>query len=382
LTHKLALNALVADGQLQLSIGFDRADFDLDDQDQNSINELAAQLRRALQSVINHCLAVDAGCLTPSDFALAQVSRSQLDLWQNHYQIRDIYPATPMQLGLLFHSEIDPGAYITQIKMSFEGGIDTGLFQQAWQHVVAHNEVYRTVFVADDSGQMQQIVLDSGRLPWHEVDIGELDSDAQQQLITQYCQQDRQQGISLESAPLMRITLWFLGEGRFELLWSQHHALCDGWCIPLVFAQVSDSYRQLLAGESVSLMRARPYRDYIGWLLRRDRALAEQFWRIELSGINQASSLVEGRIDESRSGVDSLTLTLDPAQTLPLQRLARQAHCTVNILLQAAWGYLLSCYSANDAVVFGTTISGRPAALEGVEQMIGLFINTVPVRVD
>ncbi|MCJ8274138.1 MAG: condensation domain-containing protein, partial [Psychrosphaera sp.] len=166
------------------------------------------------------------------------------------------------------------------------------------------------------------------------------------------------------------------------VLWSHHHALMDGWGLPILFAEFTAFYQALQAGDDIQLPLPRPYRDHVSWLASRDVQAGEAFWTRELLGIEGPTPLPVRRDGRKGEGISEVTLNLTETQTAQLEQLARDTRTTVNILLQAAWGYVLSCYADESAVVFGTTVSGRPGELVGVEKMVGLFISTIAVRVD
>src|SRR5207302_314798 len=167
--------------------------------------------------------------------------------------------------------------------------------------------------------------------------------------------------------------------------WSHHHLLLDGWCLSLILTEVFASYRGFRRGQDIQLKRHRPYRDYIAWLQRQNLAAAEQFWREKLKGLRAPTPLLLDRALRSVSGQENVAgeqqMRLSPETTRHLQSLARQHQLTLNTLLQGAWALLLSRYSAEEEVVFGITVAGRPETLPGVEDMVGLFIHTLPVCV-
>ncbi|MCJ8273490.1 MAG: amino acid adenylation domain-containing protein, partial [Psychrosphaera sp.] len=390
-TYGLAFNGAVNDGRLNFGLNFDRARYT-----EQSMQALAGHVQAGLITLVNHCLEADAGCLTPSDFALANISADNLKQWAVTYDLADIYPATSMQQGLLFHSALDRSAYITQIEFNIEGGLNSTDFCSAWTQVMNRHDILRTAFVSDDTGKMLQLVLKTAKLDWHEHDLADLASNQQLQTIKAARVQDKQQGFDSTVAPMMRFNLWSLGNDNWTVLWSFHHALLDGWCVPILYAEVGTIYQLLQADQSlqtgqarVALPQPKRYRDYIAWLNAQDEAKAIEYWQQQLIdaepvvlperlGINEGIN--DGANDTQ--GISIAQLTLNEAQTAQLQQLVRQTRTTMNIVVQAAWSYLLSVYGNTCSVTFGATVSGRPPALKGVEQMIGLFINTLVVRVD
>ncbi|MCP4663896.1 MAG: non-ribosomal peptide synthetase, partial [bacterium] len=201
--------------------------------------------------------------------------------------------------------------------------------------------------------------------------------------LSSFLSADRDRGFELGAAPLMRLALFELEEGDLQFIWSFHHLYLDGWSQALILGEMFRCYAALSQGRPVSLPRPRPYRDYIAWLERRDLEQAESYWQELLRGFT-APTLLGRRQDESpgeRGDYREVGLRLSVASSSALQSLARGHRLTLNTLLQGAWALLLGRYSGHDDVLFGATLSGRPAELPGVESIAGLFINTLPVRV-
>jgi len=371
----LGLNGKVAGGVLGFTLDYSSEQFDAE-----AMAALAQQIEAGLRDVVQHCAHAPAGQFTPGDFPLAKVSRAELDGWQREYAIAKLYPATPMQQGMQFHSELDAGAYVSQCCPQLEGALDAAAFRAAWQAVTAHYDIFRTAFVGQGD-RLHQLVQPSAELPWVEEDWRHLDEAAQRARFAQVCADDRAGGFDAARAPLQRIALYRLGEQRYQLLWSHHHMLLDGWCTPLVYRDVMDAYRAIAAGEAPALAQVAPYERYIGWLSEQDQDAAQRYWRDYLAALEAPTPLPFGLSQQREAGQGEQRLHLDRGQTARLEECARRHHTTVNTLLQLAWGYLLHRYSGEQHVLFGTTISGRPAEVADVERMVGLFINTVPVRV-
>src|SRR6185369_9420987 len=188
----------------------------------------------------------------------------------------------------------------------------------------------------------------------------------------------------LAQAPLLRLFLLQLAPDTYQLIWSRHHILFDGWSLPLVLQEVFAFYEAGCRGETLKLDRPRPFRDYIVWLKQQDASRAEAYWRNALAGFTTPTRLsferrAIGRPAAKVHAEQEVRLSVEHSEQV--QRFAREQQVTVNTVLQAAWALLLSRYSGEEDVLFGATVSGRPAELAGVEQMVGLFINSLAVRV-
>ena len=391
--YALSLSGLVSGGQLALTLCFDRAKY------HTAAMQLFLQtMSEALKDIVAHCMATDIGMYCPSDFSLAKATPAQLNRWQSGVEIDDLYPATGMQQGLLFHSLLESGSYVTQKSMRF-AALNVSRFKAAWQQVVQRHPIFRTAFVGFEQSNAHQLVHHEVQLPWHEQDLSELTETEQNSQIEAIRQADKLKNFTLSDAPLMRMTLLALGDGQYQLIWSHHHALLDGWCVPLVFAEVTECYRALQQGVPAQLDAVVSYRDYAAWLAAQNRRVASDFWAEQLTDITGATAgakplplSFDATHDESHEkshdevdhlpGTHDLMVALDPSDTAKLVSVAQTLGITVNVVLQAAWALLLSRYetqSPAQKVIFGAVSSGRPAQLPGAEAMLGLFINTLPV---
>ena len=302
--------------------------------------------------------------------------------------IEAIYPLSSMQQALLFHSlhkgKSDLG--FLQSSCVLQGDLNISAFERAWKREVERHSVLRTSFYWEDLDKPLQVVHRRVKLPWVHQDWRGLPLVEQQERLESFLQADREQSFELSQAAVMRLALIQMAEDTYQFIWSCHHLLLDRWSLSLVLKEVFAFYEAFCQGQDLHLERPRPYRDYIAWLQRQDLSKAEAFWRQALKGFSALTFVrVVDRPPDSPPGqgeiYDKQQVRLSVAATAALQSLARQQQLTLNTLVQGAWALLLSRYSGGDDVVFGATVSGRPADLVGVESMVGPFINTLPVRV-
>jgi amino acid adenylation domain-containing protein len=300
--------------------------------------------------------------------------------------IDSIYPLSPVQLGMLFHTLLAPksGVYFNQALYTLTGCLQKLAMQRAWQQVVDRHHALRALFVWQAREKPLQVVRRRVTLPWEELDWRGLSADEQNAKLAAFLQSDRQRGFDLAQAPLMRLALIRLGENHHELIWSNHHLLIDGWSSFLILKDVMTVYQAICDGRDCRLEPVRPYRDYINWLHGQDLLKAERFWREELKGFAAPTPLLgspgaEGHEVQDHEFTEQLGST-PPSLTAALQSFARQNGLTLSTIVQGAWAILLSRYSGETDVVFGSTVSGRSAELVGIESMVGLFINSLPVR--
>jgi amino acid adenylation domain-containing protein len=302
-------------------------------------------------------------------------------------QIESIYPLSPMQQGMLFHTLYAPnsGVYFVQSVFTLSGNLNVLAFEQAWRRVIELHPILRTLFVWKNRQHPLQVVCKSVNLPWNNNDWRSLSSEEQEESLLTFLQAERERGFELDKAPLMRCTLIRVADNTYQFIWSHHHLLIDGWCLSIVLKEVWAFYQAFDRGENLYLNAPPPYRNYIAWLRQQDSEASQKFWRSTLAGFTAPTPLVVdklvGNLSQQKDIYDEQNFKLSASLTDALKELVRQNHLTLNTLVQGAWALLLSRYSGESDVVFGATVSGRPPALLGVESMVGLFINTLPVRV-
>ena len=378
----LELNGLVAGGELSLSWRYVPGELA-----PPVVEGLASSFGRELEALIAHCVAAPAGA-TASDFPLSGLTQAELaGSGLSLGGVEDLYPATPMQQGLLFHSLLAPGSgvYVNQLRLTLSGGLDAGALRSAWQEVVSRHAVLRTGFAWRHGGEPLQVVQRSVVLPWQEQDWQEQDWSDQanyETALSVWREADVAQGFDPATAPLMRINIFARRDGGHDVIWTTHHLLLDGWSAARLLDEVARSYQALSAGRLARLPAPKRYRDYVAWL--RAQPSAETWWRDRLTALEEPAMLGDAlaRPAQVEPGMHRLVHRLDTAESVRLQGAAQRHRVTLNTLVQAAFALLLARYSGHPNVVFGVTVAGRPAALPGVEQMIGLFINSLPVWVN
>jgi amino acid adenylation domain-containing protein len=305
----------------------------------------------------------------------------------NKQNIEDIYPLSPMQQGMLFHSLYAPdsGIYFQQMICTLRGNLEVAAFEQAWQKIVEKHSIFRTAFIWESLNKPVQVVYKQVKITVENDDWQGLSEQEQQEQLKVFLESDQQHSLQLSQPPLMRLHLIKLDKNTYQFVFSSHHLLLDAWSLPLVFNDLLNFYEAISQGETIRSQSPLSYRHYIAWLQQQDQELAEKFWKQKLQGFTAATPLtVEKLLPKTENsninyGEQQIQLTLSATEAL--QSFARQNRLTLNNLVQATWGLLLSRYSQENDVVFGVTVSGRPPSLVGVESMVGLFINTLPMRV-
>jgi len=306
----------------------------------------------------------------------------------NKKNVETIYPLSPTQQGMLFATVCSPdsGIHIEQLSCRLQGHLNPLAFEQAWQRVVERHSALRTGFVWRNLDEPRQVVLRQVEVKLNQQDWRELPSSVQQDYLENYLDADRRQGFNLSQPPLMRLALFQLDRDSYQFVWTHHHILMDGWCLFILFRELLSFYQAINQQRELHLPPTRPYKDYITWLKQQALPSAEKFWHQTLHGFTHPTPLgipVEpDSLSTSLPTYGEQTASLPTAETATLQALARQHRITLNTLIQGVWALLLSRYSNTTDVVFGITVSGRPADLVGSELMIGPFINTLPLRIE
>ncbi|QTI87532.1 non-ribosomal peptide synthetase [Streptomyces sp. AgN23] len=354
---------------------------------EETVAGLARGMLRALEEIIGHCADPAAGGRTPSDFPLARLDQAAVDrIAGDGRAVEDIYPLTPTQAGMLFHGLMDPAAdtYVNQVQLTLTGARDPQALATAWRHTVDANPILRTHLVWAETPEPLQVVTRGATLRIVHHDWTERPGEWRETELLRMLAEDRAEGIDLATAPLMRLALIRLSADEVRIVWTFHHVLLDGWSAAQVFDEVCERYAALTAGRAPMVPARRPFREYLGWLGEQDTAEAERYWRTALAGFASPTELPRDRpASEAHRSASSGShrVALGAEESALLRRTAQRGGLTMNTVVQGAWALLLSRYSGADDLCFGTTVSGRPAALPGVESMVGVFINTIPTRV-
>jgi amino acid adenylation domain-containing protein len=309
---------------------------------------------------------------------------------KNHNDARGIeaaYPLSPMQQGMLFQSLLAPGsgAYVEQLLCDLHEVVDEAALRQAWAAVIGRHAVLRTNFRWADHDEPRQEVHREAAFPWQLLDWSAIAEAEQETRLAEFLKADRGRGFDMAQAPLLRLTLLRCGEAKSRLIFTFHHALLDGRSFALILREVFAHYEAFRAGKELTLQPPRPYRDYIGWLQEQDFSKAEGFWRNLLRGFTAPTPLVVDHVStpdakaEIRKGDQEIRLSAEI--TSALRSLAEEHELTLSTIVQGAWSLLLARYSNETEVVFGVTRACRRSTIEGADAMVGVFINTLPLRV-
>ncbi|WP_459206114.1 non-ribosomal peptide synthase/polyketide synthase [Pseudomonas sp. MLB6B] len=384
LPNWLSVDGQVYGGALQL-----RWTYSTERYAEATVRGLAEAYRDELLALVGHCLTPGHGGFTPSDFALAALTQAQIDqLPVPAAEVEDVYPLTPMQEGMLLHTLLEPGTgiYYMQDRYRIDSALDQPRFAAAWQAVVARHEALRASFSWNAGEAMLQIIHKPGAVQVDYQDWRELDVDAQEARLQALHKAEREAGFALLETPPFHLRLVRVDEARYWFMMSNHHILIDAWCRSLLMNDFFVIYQALGAGQPAQLPPPPRYRDYIGWLQHQDLDEARQWWQRNLAGFERATALPSDRPLRNDHAGDGMQVgdcytRLEASQGARLRELAQAHQLTVNTFAQAAWALVLARYSGERDVAFGVTVAGRPVSLPQMQQTVGLFINSVALRV-
>jgi amino acid adenylation domain-containing protein len=305
----------------------------------------------------------------------------------NLWNVEGVYPLVPLQRGLLFNSLYSPGSgvYGQQLRMTISGPLDPAIMRKAWEKIIERHSSLRTSFIWERQEEPVQAVRRRVKLPWQELDWRPFSGAEQREKLEAFLRADREKGFDFTRGPLLRITLIRTGDQAYELTATSHHIILDGWSNFIVVKELISLVRSLHEDKENDGLAGRPpaYRDYIRWVQQQNPALAESFWRKSLQGITEPTlipGMQPGHVHGDATRQRSCELRLEPQVRERLQEFATTCGVTLTTVLAGAWALLLGCCNNREDIIFGLTVHGRPLSLPGVEEMVGLFINTLPFR--
>jgi amino acid adenylation domain-containing protein len=296
--------------------------------------------------------------------------------------LAEVWPPSPMQEGILYHAALDddgPDIYLIQQLLLVDGPMDAQRFRKSWETLLGRHAALRACFHRRKSGEMVQLIPREVKLPWTEHDLSGLSEEDAEAEVGKLAEQERAKRFDVAKPPLLRLMLIRLAPEKHCLVTTSHHLVMDGWSRALLESELLDIYAA--GGTASGLRAAGSYRDYLAWLHEQDKEAARAAWQAELAGAERAALALPERVKKAPGPRTREVVRYSPEFTSALAGFARRHGLTLNTLVQGAWGVVLARLARRRDVVFGAVVSGRPPEVPGVEQVVGLFINTVPVRV-
>ncbi|MEU5878788.1 amino acid adenylation domain-containing protein [Spirillospora sp. NPDC047279] len=383
LEQVLALNCFVhEDGEPRLSVEWTAASRVLD---AGEVADLRRAWDTALAALAAHAerIGPDGGGLTPSDLPLVDLDQDAIDVLERARPVADVLPATPLQVGLSFHTlargDDDTDVYVVQAVMSLAGALDAERMAAAAAELLRRHPALRIHLAVTAAGDVVQVVPADAQLDWRRADLSGHAADRRAHLLAAHLKAEQERPFDPDVPPLIRFMLVTLGPDEHRLVITNHHALLDGWSMPLAGRALLAVYAEL--GGGAPAPETTPLAEYYRWLADQDREASRQAWRDELAGVDDGTLLAPATAGAAIERPGRVTVDLGPELSERLRAFARDRGITLTAVLQTAWGLLLGRLTGRRDVVFGCPVSGRPAEVDGVETMIGQLGTTIPVRI-
>jgi amino acid adenylation domain-containing protein/non-ribosomal peptide synthase protein (TIGR01720 family) len=388
--EKIAVNSSVRAGELIFSWSYSEKHFS-----EKTIRDLSAAYITNLEKLIAHCIEQQqnqGAIFTPSDYGLgAEIEYEELDKFlaekvdgrPRRDLIDGLYRLSGLQEGMLFHGlyEEKIGAYMEQFACDLFN-IDFEILNESWKHIIARHSILRSAFYFDAFSIPVQCAYKEVTMPIVVLDYRGMSEVEQAAAIRAFDEADKNQGFDFKLAPLMRLALFRLSDDRYRMLWTSHHILYDGWSFAILMEEFLTTYEAIYTGAEVDKKEADRYEDYIRYIERTDKEEEEKYWRNYLDGVTQNTLLpfIANTLDRNKGvgAYHETSIIFDAALATQFRSFAQRNRITLNTLIQGVWAYLLHHYTGNKNVVYGIIVSGRPDDLSGVEQRVGMYINTLP----
>lgn len=393
-SYSISMSGSIATGQLKLGIMYDECRYSKEE-----IDRFCNIYVEELKKIIEFCVSQDGITYTASDFGTPGIAQDEIqkivDRYHEKEMVQKVYPLTPLQEGMLYYKLLDEDSteYVIQEVFRIKSAIDTDAMSMSLKLLAEKYDSLRTAIFYSGINRPKQVVLKDRSLEFIYQDLVELNEEAKKETLEALKQEDVARGFQLEEDSLLRVTAIRIKENDIVILWTAHHIIMDGWCTSLLFKDFLRSYDALTVGglsyQQISDMvleetkEVAPYSDYIAWLERQDKEEGLHYWKNLLEGYESVASIPSCTcIPKDKKGhVNLIEIVLEEDESKALHQMAIDNNITLNTVLECAWGIVLQRYNQVEDVVFGKVVSGRNANIKGIEKAVGLFINTIPMRV-
>ncbi|WP_459478622.1 amino acid adenylation domain-containing protein [Clostridium saccharoperbutylacetonicum] len=376
--NSIEINGFVIDGELKFIINYG-----IEEYKQETIEKLTELYRKKLLEIIEHCELMKEVERTPWDYGDKELKIEDLNkILSYKKEITKIHSLTPMQEGILYNSTIDSDshAYFEQSVFTVTGLLDIEILNKAFNKLIEKYEVLRTTFLNENISKPKQVVLSKRELKIYYDDISDLAVDKEEYL-EEFKNKDKDRGFDLKNDCLIRVSVIKTGKDIFKIIYSFHHIIMDGWCLGIIIKDVIDMYRLISKNKEVMFDETEEYSGYLEWLDKQDKEYQLNYWSNYLSEYEQEVSIPKFNTEVKEFINEEEEIIISEDLTYKLKKMAEMNAITLNSVIQTAWGILLQKYNDANDVVFGSVVSGRPSEINSIENIVGLFINTVPVRV-
>ena len=382
LDPRIRINAILSNGVLQVELAFNERSFETE-----KVQALATSYQHTLTSLIETLSVEDKTYLTPSDLTYPNLSISELSVLNKDLLVEDVYPLSPLQAGIFYHWLSENGedtAYLTQRNYKLKiPKITVSNIEKSFAALIERHPILRTGFNSDFD-VLLQVVKKTVSPAFLYKDISNMGSESTKETyLVDYKKQDIAKSFSQEDNSLIRLSVIKLNNEQYEFIWTIHHILMDGWCNSILINEFYQILMSLETSVPFVLPPITPYVNYINWLGKLELSASKSYWKSYLSDY-ETKAILPFEKNHSKNlpyAVSEQKIKIDAAQFDKLKKLGVQYNFTENTIIQTAWGFLLSKYNNSRDVVFGSVVSGRPEEIDNVDDIVGLFINTVPVRV-
>ncbi|MBI9089226.1 MAG: amino acid adenylation domain-containing protein [Desulfobacterium sp.] len=389
--HELEIEGIIANGRLAITFIHNPHVFTT-----SSMRSLLTAYTSEIKAIINCCPGRKKGVRVPSGQDINGLPKAALDNLMTECRVESdnlqaVYPLSPLQEGMLFHSLLEKNgtAFFEQFSFDIKGRLDLEAFEQSWNHLFDAFDVFRTVFSHQGGDGPVQVVLKKRSIEFTVADLtGQTEKDKQAR-IKAFKLADRRQGFYLSRDVLMRVMVFECGPGCHHVVWSHHHIIMDGWSCGIMVETLLGAYAGIRAGSPPEIDAGVPYSHYIQWLARQDKNMAVNYWQDYLAGYVRPQAVPKTALPSLDNAgqhdndyhLACLTEIIPEQDVGKLKTMTAKNGVTLNSVVQCAWAMLLAYHTVSDDVVFGAVVSGRPVDLPGVDEMVGLFLNTVPMRI-
>jgi amino acid adenylation domain-containing protein/non-ribosomal peptide synthase protein (TIGR01720 family) len=382
-THDLEINCMVVENELNISLNYNANAYE-----EQTMERLCDSFLTQLQEVVAHCTAQKKSVLTPSDVGDQELTLDEFDEIMESvdpkFEIEKVYPLTPMQEGMLFHALLGTksNAYFEQMILTVKGDLDEKSLSKSFGYVIQKYGVFRTIFVYEKVNKLRQIVVRQRDPEYVFEDISLLDQDKKIAYIEQRKQADMERGFDVSTDLPIRLMVVKMEQDCYKIIWSFHHIVMDGWCLPIVIKDIFEIYDDIKKKNQINMIQPQPYDQYITWIRKQDYHKASDYWKNYLEGYHQTAYLqVPKKKEDTQYVKEEVQFTIAFDVVSALSDIARKNQATLSSLIQVVWGILLQRYNGVEDVVFGVVVSGRQSKIKGIDTMVGLFINTIPLRI-
>ena len=380
--YVLNIVGAIAGGLMNITIDYNKHEYT-----NGTISMLMEKFKSNLQRIIEHCASREKMERTPSDFTSSDLNNATLETVFGKYNpdiVSDIYSLSPMQEGMLFHHIMDnnASAYFEQTVIDVNGKLDLNLVENSFNKLIEKYDVLRTVFLYEGLEKPRQVLLKTRQEKVEFKDISGFEEANKARAIGEIEEMDREKGFDLEQDIPIRISIIKTHEDRYKLIWSFHHIIMDGWCLAIIIRAFLDFYIGLKNGEDIKITYTTPYSAYIKWLEKRDKSDGIKYWREYLKDYEEQAIIPTTRATRgSEYKLEKQRIELRRKFKEKLMTISKKHGVTINTIFEVVWGILLSRYNNIQDVVFGGVVAGRSVDIPDIESMVGLFINTIPVRI-